>query len=313
MYQDRPGLGLKLASEGDLSGAVRVEAFRQLLASGFPVEVDSLASSMACPLGIVVSALDELDRAGRIRRDDRGRVIGSAGLSVAPDRHRIELDGRTFWTWCAYDILGIFGASRATGSAFSRSPATGKAIQVRFRDGRPKMEGVVLFRPSDSYADCCTNIYEEWCPNSNLFEDQESAESWSTRRGLKGRILSLEEASELAMGEWLPLFKEAQPRLVASTPGTARQTGQVVEVELLSVAGCPHVDAARQLLNACVEELQIRAHIEEKVGAYPSPTIRVDGRDVMGSPPVFEAACRLDRPTRERVLAALQRKVGETS
>src|SRR5437899_2190013 len=89
--------------------------------------------------------------------------------------------------------------------------------------------------------------------------------------------------------------------------------GQVVEVELLSVAGCPHVDAARQLLNACVEELQIRAHIEEKVGAYPSPTIRVDGQDVMGSPPVFEAACRLDTPTRERVLAALRRNVDETS
>ena len=206
MHQDRPGLGLKLASEGDLSGAVRVEAFRQLLASGVPVEVDSLASSMACPLGTVVSALDDLDRAGRIRRDDHGRVIGSAGLNVVPDRHRIELDGRTFWTWCAYDILGIFGASRATGTAFSRSPATGKAIRVRFHDGWPKMEGVVLFRPSDSYAECCTNIYEEWCPNSNLFEDQKSAESWSTRRGLEGRILSLEEASELATGEWLPLF-----------------------------------------------------------------------------------------------------------
>ena len=86
----------------------------------------------------------------------------------------------------------------------------------------------------------------------------------------------------------------------------------MVEVELLSVAGCPHVDAARQLLNACVEELQITAHVEEKVGAYPSPTIRVDGQDVMGSPRVFEAACRLDTPTRERVLAALQRKMEAT-
>src|SRR5438309_151383 len=253
MHQDRAGLGLKLASEGDLSGTVRVEAFRQLLASGFPVEVDSLASSMACPLGIVVSTLDELDRAGRIRRDGRGRVIGSAGLNVVPDRHRIELDGRTFWTWCAYDILGIFGASVATGTAFSRSPATGRAIQVRFYDGRPQIEGAVLFRPSDSYAECCTNIYEEWCPNSNLFEDQKSAESWSTRRGLKGRILSLEGASELATGEWLPLFREAPLRLDVSSPDPGRQTGHVVEVELLSVAGCPHVDAARKLLDACVQ------------------------------------------------------------
>ena len=199
-------LGLRLANEGDLPGMVRVEAFRQLLASGFPVGVDSLASSIVCPPSKLVAALDELDRAGRIRRDETGRVVGSAGLSVIPDRHRIELSGRTFWTWCAYDILGIFGAYGATGSAFSRSPATGATIKVLFYDGRPKADRVVLFRPTDSYAACCTNLYEEWCPNSNLFEDQMSAESWSTSRGLGGRILSLEEASVLATREWLPLF-----------------------------------------------------------------------------------------------------------
>ena len=79
----------------------------------------------------------------------------------------------------------------------------------------------------------------------------------------------------------------------------------MIEIELLSVDGCPHVDAARLLLDAWVEELHVRAHIEEKVGAYPSPTIRINGEDVMGSPPLSEAACRLDVPTRDRVLAAL--------
>jgi hypothetical protein len=84
----------------------------------------------------------------------------------------------------------------------------------------------------------------------------------------------------------------------------------MIEIELLSVDGCPHVDAARMLVEACVEELQVRAHIEEKVGAYSSPTIRVDGVDVMGSPSFAEAACRLDTPTRDRVLAALERALG---
>jgi hypothetical protein len=32
----------------------------------------------------------------------------------------------------------------------------------------------------------------------------------------------------------------------------------------------------------------------------------VDGRDVMGRPALTGAACRLDVPTRERVLAALR-------
>jgi Alkylmercury lyase len=199
-------LGLNLAGAGDLPGMVRVEAFRQLFATGSPVGMESLAASIPCSPGTLDVALDELDKAGRIRRDETRRVVGSAGLSVIPDRHRLELDGRTFWTWCAYDILGIFGAHRATGTAFSRSPATGAAITVGFDDGRPKADGVVLFRPSDSYAAGCTNIYEEWCPNSNLFEDAKSARVWLTSRGLEGRVLGLEEASALATGEWLPLF-----------------------------------------------------------------------------------------------------------
>lgn len=81
----------------------------------------------------------------------------------------------------------------------------------------------------------------------------------------------------------------------------------MLEVELLSVPGCPHVSDARRLLESCIEEMQIRAHIEERLGAYPSPTIRVNGEDVMGSPMRSEAACRLDVPTRDRVLAALGR------
>jgi len=55
-------LGLKLASDGDIPGMVRVEAFRQLLASGLPVGADSLASSVVCSLAKLVEALDELER-----------------------------------------------------------------------------------------------------------------------------------------------------------------------------------------------------------------------------------------------------------
>jgi hypothetical protein len=175
------------------------------------VGVDTLASTLGCPAARLVAALDELDGAGRVRRDEAGRVVGSAGLSVIPDRHQIELDGRMFWTWCAYDILGIFGAAGSTGTAWSRSPATGAMIELHFDGGIPAPAGAVLFRPSDSLAECCTSVYEEWCPNSNLFEDKVAARDWSARHGLEGRVLNLDEASELATGEWLPLFRGDAP------------------------------------------------------------------------------------------------------
>lgn len=55
-----------------------------------------------------------------------------------------------------------------------------------------------------------------------------------------------------------------------------------------------------------MKELGIEERIEAREGGYPSPTILVDGTDVMGEPTSSEAACRLDVPMRERVIAALR-------
>ena len=191
----------------DLHGLVRAEAFRHLLATGVPAAGEDLAASIGLSADKMDRVLEELNRSGRIRRDEAACVIGSAGLSVVADRHQIDIGGRRFWTWCAYDILGIFGALRANGNAVSRSPATSAPITIRFRDGRPQAAGVVLFRPSDSYAASCTSIYEEWCPNSNFFEDAGLASAWSWNHRLEGRILNIEEASQLASAEWLAVTR----------------------------------------------------------------------------------------------------------
>ncbi len=78
-----------------------------------------------------------------------------------------------------------------------------------------------------------------------------------------------------------------------------------MKVELVYVPGFPNVNNARLLLQAWLHEMGLEVPIEEREGDYPSPTILLDGQDVMGSPASAAAACRLDVPTRERVLAAL--------
>ena len=79
-----------------------------------------------------------------------------------------------------------------------------------------------------------------------------------------------------------------------------------MKIELLTVPECPHVDAARRLLRSCLDELELEALVEEKVGAFPSPTILIDGVDVMSNPGVPGAMCRLDVPTRDRLIEALR-------
>jgi alkylmercury lyase len=189
-----------LEPASDAEALIKTAAFRLLLAHGVALTAEALAGATGIRREKLEEHLDDLHRAGQIRRDEAGRVMGSAGLSVTKDRHEIELDGRQFWTWCAYDILGIFGALGANGRALSPSP-DGQTIEVQFERGRPVNSNAVLFRP-DKELMCCENVYAEWCPNSNLFADAERAKAWANQRTVSGRVMDLAEASKLGADDW---------------------------------------------------------------------------------------------------------------
>jgi hypothetical protein len=80
-----------------------------------------------------------------------------------------------------------------------------------------------------------------------------------------------------------------------------------VTVELLLAPECPHADAARSLLVQSLRELQLDVAVMERVGDFPSPTILVDGRDVMTGGQLTSAvsACRMDVPTERQLRRAL--------
>jgi alkylmercury lyase len=185
----------------DVSGA----AFRRLLTTGTAAPISDLAVDLDRPEPQVESAVEKLKSEGGIQVDDQGRVVGAAGLSIGPDRHRVELGDRTFWTWCAYDILGTVGALGADAIAHSASPHSGASLEVRFDRGRPESTSLVLFRLDDGYMSCCSNVYEDWCSNSNFFESREAALAWAGTRGIPGRVMDLAEAAELATRNWEPL------------------------------------------------------------------------------------------------------------
>jgi alkylmercury lyase len=198
-----------LETPSDSQALIRRIAFQLLLAQSEPIGVEQLSAATGIKSDRLSRLLDELDSAGRIRRDREGRVVGSAGLSVIRDRHEIELDGRRFWTWCAYDILGIFGALGASGRARSPSPG-GPVIEFGFERGRPLENHAVLFRPDEELMICCENVYEEWCPNSNFFENETAAQAWSAHQRVSGHVFSLVDASANATTEWAPLFTHDQ-------------------------------------------------------------------------------------------------------
>ncbi|MDP7739491.1 alkylmercury lyase [Mycobacterium paragordonae] len=81
-----------------------------------------------------------------------------------------------------------------------------------------------------------------------------------------------------------------------------------MRIEVLSSPGCRNAAAAKETIIDCLSTLGIDVPIIDRVGRYPSPTVLVDGVDVMrpdSGVPIGDA-CRLDLPTPQRVLDALR-------
>jgi hypothetical protein len=81
-----------------------------------------------------------------------------------------------------------------------------------------------------------------------------------------------------------------------------------MRIELFTAPGCPNADAARATLIDCMTVLGIDVPIIDRVGRYPSPTVLIDGVDVMGpnaGAPIGDV-CRLDLPTPQRILDAMR-------
>ncbi len=120
-------------------------ALYRLLARGQPVTATELATAIdQAPHGVNELLAGEGMR-GMVYRNDDGNVIGFGGLAVAPMPHRFEVDGRTLYTWCAWDSLFIPEMLGRPARVTSRCPETGEAIRLTVTP-----DGVASVRPADA-------------------------------------------------------------------------------------------------------------------------------------------------------------------
>jgi hypothetical protein len=184
----------------ETEAGVRRAAFRSILRRRAPDR-----SQLAGATGLDVQAVDEtvasLVRQGQAVVDAAGRVVGSAGLSLVPARHRLRVGRDQFHTWCAIDAIGIPAALGADGVAITSCPTCGRSIEVEFRKGRASDDpDLRAWLPAQ---DCCASVVDERCPDMNLFCGTEHLEEWRRRLGdPPGKALTLRETEELGRQWW---------------------------------------------------------------------------------------------------------------
>ena len=85
------------------------------------------------------------------------------------------------------------------------------------------------------------------------------------------------------------------------------QSAATVRARILQVPDCPMVDQLQALVYDCLSALGDTGIVETTVGDYPSPTLVIGGIDVATGRPIEDrVCCRLDLPSREQILSALQ-------
>src|SRR5215813_6170137 len=97
----------------------------QELAKGQAVDADELARALGVTPAEARVLLARDSIKAFVYPDKQGRVLGFGGLAAAQMDHRFEVDGRTLWTWCAWDTLFIPEILGKTARIESRDPESG--------------------------------------------------------------------------------------------------------------------------------------------------------------------------------------------
>lgn len=121
-------LRARLPTMTDEERRLGLEIYREL-AHGEPVLRADLAEALEVPTCTMDELLEHPNLKCLAYTDREGQIISLGGLAVREMPHRFKVDGRTLYTWCAWDSLfipGILGLE-----ADVESPAPGSAARVR--------------------------------------------------------------------------------------------------------------------------------------------------------------------------------------
>ena len=186
---------LNLVREEDGSAQ---EVFRVLLAEGRTLSMTELARHLEVGDASIADVLEALCMSGRAEMDGEGRLLGIFGLTLKPTSHRLELRGTTFFTWCAFDSIGIPAALRESARITSECGHCRQAIHLTVVDGiAPSAPVVISWLPRQ-----CDSVREEFCPTVNFYCDEGHFADSPAHEQSNGAFLTLEAASALGGNIW---------------------------------------------------------------------------------------------------------------
>ena len=169
----------------------------RLLARGNPVRVEELAETLDRRSFQMRRTIDSWP--SLIQQDEHKRVVGFGGLTLERTQHRFSVEGRSLYTWCAWDSLFIPEILGKTTHVPSECPVTGRPISVTVRPNVISQcdppETVVSFLLPDAI-DLKQDVRGSFCEYVHFFASRDAGDEW-TRRNEETFLLTVSDAFEL--------------------------------------------------------------------------------------------------------------------
>jgi hypothetical protein len=181
----------------DHADSVAKEAFRILLSDATPLSMTALAERIGADKTAVRKILDDLMLVGRAEME--GEVLfGVYGLTLKPTQHQLKLRGSSFFTWCAFDIVGIPAALGESAEITGECAHCHSAIRFAIAEGEPPSLPIVI----SWLAERCDSIRDQFCPTVNFYCDSAHYEVAMKAGQAPSDSLSLRRAAEMGRVNW---------------------------------------------------------------------------------------------------------------
>ena len=197
---------------GRAAAMVRRTGFARLYADGRPLPVSDLAAACGLTELQVETALVALVEVGAATRGEDGALVAAGGLSVVPTAHRLRLAGRDFFTWCAFDAVGIPAALGVNAVALTTCGHCRAHLEVTSDAGEPRGGGTLVgWLPAGP----CDDVQTDFCPAANLFCGSQHLATWrAAADDPPGRAATLAELAVEGRKVWADMRPKPaeQPR-----------------------------------------------------------------------------------------------------
>jgi alkylmercury lyase len=143
----------------------------QLLAKAQPLSADLLARASGRSRVRVLAAFQA---SSSVELDAWGQIVG-AGLSLSPTQHRLWIEGRLLYAWCALDVLMYPPLLGVTARVESQCAASANALRMQVSN-----KGVQDVTPTEVVVSMVTperkcGVRQEFCHHVHFFRSASDA------------------------------------------------------------------------------------------------------------------------------------------